>query len=105
MSFTGLVSVEQLYNGAIPEKYELSQNYPNPFNPITNIKFQIVERGSVTLKIYDILGNEVTTIINKELEAGYYKYDWDASELASGVYLYRIRAGKYVETKKMLLLK
>ena len=89
----------------VPETYKIEQNYPNPFNPITNIKFQIKKPGLVTLKVYDILGREVTTIINKELEAGYYNYQWNASMLASGIYFYRITAGDYIEVKKMILMK
>ena len=89
----------------LPTKYELYQNYPNPFNPVTNFKFQIVNHGLVSLKVYDVLGNEIATIINKELDPGFYNYQWDASYFASGVYFYRIHAGDYVNTKKLLLLK
>jgi hypothetical protein len=89
----------------LPNEYSLLQNYPNPFNPVTNFKFQIVKPGLVTLKIYDILGKEVGTIVNKELKAGYYSYKWDASKLATGIYFYRITAGSYTEVKKMLLIK
>ncbi len=89
----------------IPKEYVLYQNYPNPFNPVTNFKFQIVNHGLVSLKVYDILGNEITTIINKELEPGFYKFEWDAVNLPSGVYFYRLQAGDFVSTKKLLLLK
>ena len=89
----------------LPTKYELYQNYPNPFNPTTNFKFQTVNHGLVSLKVYDVLGNEIETIINKELDPGFYKYQWDASYFASGVYFYRLHAGDYVNTKKLLLLK
>jgi Secretion system C-terminal sorting domain/Domain of unknown function (DUF5122) beta-propeller len=88
-----------------PNENSLLQNYPNPFNPVTNFKFQIVKPGLVTLKIYDILGKEVSTIVNEELEAGYYSYKWDASKLASGIYFYKINAGSYTEVKKMLMIK
>jgi 5'-nucleotidase / UDP-sugar diphosphatase len=99
-----VTTVENKYV-AIPDKYELCQNYPNPFNPTTNFEFQIVERGLVSLKVYDILGNEVATIINRELPAGNYKYQWNASGLASGVYIYRLQAGSFIDTKKLILMK
>ena len=88
-----------------PKGYSLNQNYPNPFNPSTNFEFRIVNFGLVTLKVYNILGKEVATIVNKELKAGDYKYQWNAGNLASGVYLYRIQSGSYSLTKKMILLK
>ena len=88
-----------------PLSYKLYQNYPNPFNPSTTISYQIPVPGKVTLKIYDILGREVTTLVNKEQKAGNYKVNFDASRLASGVYFYRIIAGDFVQTKKMILLK
>jgi hypothetical protein len=98
--YSNIIEVE-----AKPEEFSLLQNYPNPFNPVTNFKFQIVKPGLVTLKIYDILGKEVSTIVNEELEAGYYSYRWDGSKLASGIYFYRITAGGYTEVKKMLMIK
>lgn len=79
--------------------------YPNPFNPTTNIEFYIPKSEFVTLKVYNILGEEVAALVSNRLSAGSYKYDWDASSLASGVYLYRIQAGSYVESKKMILLR
>lgn len=89
----------------IPQDYRLMQNYPNPFNPTTNFEFQIADFGLVTLKVYNILGKEVATIVNKELPAGNYKYQWNASELASGVYFYRLQAENFVDTKKLILMK
>ena len=89
----------------IPDRYILYQNYPNPFNPITNFKFQIVKPGLVILKIYDSLGKEITTVVKKELEVGSYSYQWDGSKLTSGIYFFRLSAGNYVSTKKLLLLK
>ncbi len=89
----------------IPIRFELSQNYPNPFNPITTIKFAVAKESNVNLNIYNVLGELVSTLVNEELKAGYYEYDFNASILASGVYLYRISAGDFVETKKMVLLK
>ena len=89
----------------IPERYSLFQNYPNPFNPTTNIKFDIQKTSPTKLLIYDALGREVATLVNEELKAGSYQVDWDGSNYTSGVYFYRIQAGDYLETKKMLMLK
>ena len=89
----------------IPFSYNLSQNYPNPFNPSTVINYQIAKAGNVTLKIYDVLGREVSSLVNEEKPAGSYSYSFNASTLSSGVYFYQIRSGSYISTKKMLLLK
>ena len=89
----------------IPEAYFLFQNYPNPFNPTTNFKFQIVSYGLVLLKVYDVLGNEIATVINKEFDPGLYNYQWDAGYLSSGVYFYRLQAGEFISKKKLLLIK
>jgi hypothetical protein len=89
----------------IPTEYSLDQNYPNPFNPNTTIKFQIPQDGLVTLKVYDILGAEVATLFNEEKSVGRYEVNFDASSLASGVYLYRIQVNDFVSTKKMILMK
>ena len=89
----------------IPAEYSLEQNYPNPFNPTTNIRFRIVEGGFVTLKIYNVLGNEVATLINEEKPAGNYVVTFDAAQFPSGVYFYTIDAGNFTRTKKMLFLK
>jgi hypothetical protein len=83
----------------------LEQNYPNPFNPITRIKYQIPELHFVTLKVYDILGREIVTLIKEEKPAGSYELDWNATGLPSGVYFYRLRVGKFIESKKMVLAK
>lgn len=103
--FTG---VQQISN-EIPNQFTLYQNYPNPFNPVTNIGFRISVFGLVTLKIFDITGREVSTLIKEELNAGEYKADWNAPGLASGVYFYRltVASGKevFTETKKMLMIK
>ena len=90
---------------SIPTSFELEQNYPNPFNPFTIIKFGLPERSNVLIKIYDILGGEVLTFINEEMEAGWYKKAFNASAYSSGIYLYRIQAGNYISTKKMILIK
>ncbi len=94
----------------IPEKFELSQNYPNPFNPSTIIKYSIPNvasnfSSSITLKVFDILGREVATLVNKKQKPGNYEVNFDASELTSGIYFYSIKAGNFYQTKKMLLIK
>ncbi|HSW55495.1 MAG TPA: T9SS type A sorting domain-containing protein [Ignavibacteriaceae bacterium] len=92
-------------DGIAPEGYTLKQNYPNPFNPVTNIRFRIADFGFVSLKIYDILGNEVATLVNEEKPAGNYEVNFNASSLSSGTYFYKLQAGSFIETKKMILLK
>jgi hypothetical protein len=91
--------------GAPLSVYRLHQNYPNPFNPSTRIKFQIPSTNIVTLKIYDVSGREMITLVNIELKAGSYEATFDATRLASGVYFYRLKAGGFTETKKLLLLR
>jgi Secretion system C-terminal sorting domain len=92
-------------SGEIVKTYDLFQNYPNPFNPSTKISFQIPKPGNVVLKIYDILGREVMTLVNGYKNVGRYKIDFNASNLASGVYIYRLVSGDFVSVKKMVLLK
>jgi len=89
------------------EEYKLSQNYPNPFNPTTTIKYQIPEISFVTIKVYDVLGNEIATLVNEEKPAGEYNVEFriDNLELSSGIYYYQLRVGNFVETKKMVLVK
>ena len=89
----------------IPTDYSLSQNYPNPFNPTTKISFSIPKTSNIELSVYNILGQKVATLLNKELTAGSYKYDFDASNLTSGVYFYKLQANNYSEIRKMMLLK
>lgn len=91
--------------GSIPMEMRLDQNYPNPFNPTTAISYQLAVNSYVTLKIYDVLGKEVATLVSGRLEAGSYQTTFDASHLSSGVYLYQLRAGEYVQTRKMALMK
>ncbi len=98
--YTDIVEVE-----VVPEQYELLQNYPNPFNPSTKIVFSIPEASFVQLKVYDVLGNEVSTLVNEEHNAGVYSIDFSGTRLTSGTYFYRLKAGNYVEIKKMVLLK
>ena len=88
-----------------PKSYNLAQNYPNPFNPTTTIQYSIPQRSNVTLKVYDILGNEIATLVNEEKERGVYSVDFNVSQLASAIYLYRIQAGSFIQTKKMILLR
>jgi hypothetical protein len=88
-----------------PDKYSLSQNYPNPFNPATNIKFQIAKDGFVSLKIYDILGNEVKTLVNEYMNKGTYNTEFSGAGLASGIYFYKLQTNGYTAVKKLMLLK
>lgn len=98
-------SVELLSDKGIPDEFMLFQNFPNPFNPTTTIHFAIPQNCFVELKIYDVLGREVSTLISEFKEPGYYNYNLNAEELSSGIYFYTINAGVFAETKKMLLLK
>ena len=114
-SFNEVTKAVDQQEGTNPVAYNLSQNYPNPFNPTTKISFTIpnsdspllggARGGLVTLKVYDILGNEVKTLVNKEKEAGYHSIEFDGRNLPSGVYFYQLTTGNFIETKKMLLLK
>ena len=85
--------------------YGISNNFPNPFNPSTRIKYFIPTQSYVTIKVFDALGNEITTLVNEEKQTGSYHVEFDASELTSGIYLYRLRAGDYIETTKMMFMK
>jgi hypothetical protein len=89
----------------LPTKFQLSQNYPNPFNPETSIKFELPIQSDVSLIIYDLLGREVTALVSSELEAGTHTYRWNASNLASGIYIYRLVSRNNVLIKKMTLIK
>jgi len=90
---------------SVPRKFSLEQNYPNPFNPTTNLQFTIGDLRFVELKIFDLLGREVRTLVSEERTAGSYSVKWDASNLPSGTYIYRLKAGSFTETKKMILMK
>jgi hypothetical protein len=85
--------------------FELSQNYPNPFNPATNISFILPKRSFVSLKVYDLVGRAVATIASEELSAGNYTRQWNATNIPSGVYFYRLQAGTFFETKKLVLIR
>jgi len=89
----------------VPATYSLSQNYPNPFNPTTNIKFAVSKAGFVNLKVYDLAGREISSLVNENLSAGTYSYTFDASKLSSGIYFYTLKANDFSETKKMMLIK
>jgi len=89
----------------LPKEFTIYQNYPNPFNPSTTIKYSIPKPSNVTLKVYDVLGSEIEALVQKIQTQGSYEVEFDGSELTSGIYFYRLRAGDYVETKKMIVLK
>jgi hypothetical protein len=97
----GLTSVRDL----APVEFALLQNFPNPFNPTTTIQFSIVNPKFTIVKVYDILGREVATLVNGRKEPGTYQVTFDARGLASGVYLYRLTAGSYVDVKKLIVMK
>ena len=99
-----VIGINQI-SSSVPEKFSLEQNYPNPFNPSTNLEFGISKSGYVSLKIYDVLGKEVVTLVNANLQPGTYKYDFDASGLTSGIYYYTLRTQGLTETKRMSLIK
>lgn len=99
-----IIGIQNIGN-EIPKQYQLLQNFPNPFNPSTKIRFALPDVSKVTLKVYDIVGREVKTLVDKELTAGLKEIEFDASELPSGVYFYNIKAGSFTETKKMVLVK
>jgi 1,4-alpha-glucan branching enzyme len=104
-----LSDVETIEDGVVT-KYQLGQNYPNPFNPSTIINYQILEPGNVTIKIYDMLGREVKTLVNQEQGNGVYRVEWNGineigSKVSSGIYFYRIETGSFIDTKKMILLR
>jgi hypothetical protein len=98
---TGILEIST----TIPTEFVLHQNYPNPFNPSTTIKFDLPRTSEVSLKIFNILGEEVATLVSENLSAGSYSYEWDGLNLPSGLYLYRLEAEKFVESKKMILMK
>lgn len=103
-NYDNLTAVDP-YSNEVPSSFALFQNYPNPFNPTTNIKFNLPKSGFVTLKLYDILGNEVQSLVSGIQQAGVYNITVDGSNLASGVYFYTLRTDSYLETKKMALIK
>jgi hypothetical protein len=101
---TNMVGVKQI-SSEIPSNFSLFQNYPNPFNPKSNIKFQIAKSDFVKLIVYDVLGREVSKLVNEHLNPGVYQVEWDGTNYPSGVYLYKLITADFTETKKMVLLK
>ncbi len=101
---TATIGIQQI-SSEVPNAFSLSQNYPNPFNPTTNIEFALLKASFVKLAVYDMLGREVETLVNKELKSGTYKADWNASSYPSGVYFYKLVTDNFIETKKMILVK
>ena len=91
--------------GNQPNTFSLDQNYPNPFNPTTKIKYSIPSASRTTLKVYDILGMEVATLVNSEKPAGTYEVTFNAALLSSGVYFYKLQSGGFLQTRKMIILK
>jgi hypothetical protein len=90
---------------AVPIEFSLYQNYPNPFNPSTVIRYQLPVNSWVTLKIYNLLGQEIATLVNEFQDAGFKSVEWEAGEVGSGVYFYKLTAGNYISTKKMILIR
>jgi len=88
-----------------PKEFSLKQNYPNPFNPSTRIQYQVSSVSHINLKVYDVLGNEVATLVNEEKQVGSYEVDFDASQLSSGIYFYKLQAGSFLQIRKMILVK
>lgn len=105
-SLDGIMMTKQfIFNYTPPKEFKLEQNFPNPFNPTTTIQYQLPTDSRVTLKVYDILGSEIATLVNEEQEAGYKEVKFSAANLASGMYICRLQAGGYVSVKKMLMIK
>ena len=102
INLNDIVSVDQ--ENTIPASYVLEQNYPNPFNPTTSIEYSVVSNEYVSLKVYDLLGNEVATLLNQKKEAGKYRVSFDASKFASGVYIYQLTSGSINLSKHMILI-
>jgi len=105
VSFTNQITGIEKEKGILPIKFELKQNYPNPFNPSTNIEFFLPKKEHVSLKIFNSIGDEVATLVNEALSAGNHNRTWNAADIASGVYFFRLQAGGFIETKKLALMK
>lgn len=103
-NFGSPIGIKKL-SSEVPEEFSLSQNYPNPFNPSTKIKFQLPKAGFVKLIIFDLLGREIETPVNENMNAGAYEVDWNASAYSNGVYFYKLESRNYAETRKMILIK
>jgi len=105
LAVTGTATGVEETNSTLPTKFNLSQNYPNPFNPSTVIKYQVPQNSFVNINVYDLLGNQIRTLVREEKAAGSYELKFDASNMPSGVYFYSIQAGAFTQTKKMILLR
>jgi hypothetical protein len=105
LDITRAVGVEPIVSSQVPKEYKLEQNYPNPFNPVTKINFGLQKSGFVTLKIYDVLGKEVASLVNEVKNAGSYSVDFNGSSFSSGMYFYKLESNGFVATKKMILIK
>jgi hypothetical protein len=105
LDFSNIVSVDGQSGDQLPKSYALSQNYPNPFNPTTSISYDIPQNSYVSLKIFDVLGNEVQTLVNEKQDAGNYTVTFNADGITSGIYFYQLETGNFVTTKKMVLMK
>ncbi|NIR95726.1 MAG: T9SS type A sorting domain-containing protein [Gammaproteobacteria bacterium] len=105
LKFPIITSVESQTDNQMPESYALNQNFPNPFNPSTAITFDMAQPGRAVLKIYNLIGQEIVTLIDGNLEAGRHKVDFDASNLSSGIYLYRLSINGFTDMKKMAFIK
>jgi hypothetical protein len=101
MEYSNIIEVDVTQ----PKDYFISQNYPNPFNPSTTIKYAVIEDGLVSLKVFDVLGNEVSSLVDDYQPAGEYDIVFDAGSLSSGVYYYQFKAGNFTSTKKLVLMK
>lgn len=101
----GLVAVEPIAQNEIPNSFAISQNFPNPFNPVTAILYQIPVFTKVKVTVYDIIGQQAVILIDKEQSAGYYRLQFDASHLSSGIYIYKIEAGNFIKSMKMSVIK
>jgi Secretion system C-terminal sorting domain len=100
----GVIGIQNI-SSQIPKEFFVKQNYPNPFNPVTKIRFGLPKSAYVNIRVFDILGKEVAVLANEELKAGEFEVDWNALNFPSGIYFYRINAGEYVKTSKMMLVK
>lgn len=103
MEYNIVMAAEE--DGTLPNAFSLKQNYPNPFNPATTISFSLPEKAYVSLRVFDIMGSEVASLLSKELSAGDHSVQWTAANITSGIYFYRIEAGVYSETRKLILIK
>jgi len=100
-----MITSVETFSTDLPSQFSLDQKYPNPFNPKTTINYSVSQVSFVTIKVYDVLGREVATIVNENKPVGNYRVEFDSGKLVSGIYFYRLQAGNFIQTKKMVLLK